>query len=201
MADLLAGLTDEQLRHPTLCEGCTVHDVAAHLVSYLRCGRAKLYAGIAATAADLDAFNRWLTRRVATRATPVLVDQLRRWSASRISIPRSGYDPVLTDIVLDDLDVRLPLGIRRDPPEAGLSVAFGHLARQPSPGFAMYDRVLLAIGGRLPALDTVDGEGVAILRDRLERAPRPGPVRRLGLIVDVLRHPQPRERRSRDAVG
>jgi hypothetical protein len=135
---------------------------------------------------------------------------------------------VLTDIVLHDLDVRLPLGIRRDPPEAGLSVAFGHLTRQPSPGFAMYDRlrglrivatdtgwtsgdgpsvqgpieaVLLAVAGRRPALDTVDGDGVAILRARLERAVRPGPGRRLGLIVDVLRHPQPRERRSRDAVG
>jgi uncharacterized protein (TIGR03083 family) len=57
MADLLDGLSDEQLARPSLCEGWTVHDVAAHLTTFLRFGQAKLYLGIGGRAAafnDLD---------------------------------------------------------------------------------------------------------------------------------------------------
>jgi uncharacterized protein (TIGR03083 family) len=228
MADLLAGLTGDQLRQPSLCAGWTVHDIAAHLVSYLHFGQAKLYLGIVLTGADLDRVNVTLTRWLAGRPDEVLIRQLRQGASSRVTIPRSGYDPVLADIVLHDMDVRRPLRIHRDPVEERLWVAFQHLTTRPSPGYAMGSRlrglrveatdtgwshgdgpvvrgdaqaVLLAISGRAAALDEVTGDGVPVLRARLRTGTKAGPAARIGTVLDVLRHPQPPDRRSRQAVG
>ncbi|MEV4625787.1 maleylpyruvate isomerase family mycothiol-dependent enzyme [Micromonospora sp. NPDC049523] len=227
-ADLLAGLTVDQLRSPSLCAGWTMHDIAAHLVTFLRFGQAKLYLGIAATGADLDRVNVTLTRWYAKRSTDVLIDQLRRDALSRTTIPRSGYDPVLADIVLHDLDIRRPLGIPRILSEERLWVAYQHLAAKPSPGFALGGRLrglrlvaddagwdhgtgaavrgnaeplVLAMGGRISALDELTGDGVPVLRERLTSATKMRPAQRLGKVLGVLVSPPPPDRRSRDAVG
>jgi uncharacterized protein (TIGR03083 family) len=229
MADLLSALSADQLRQPSLCAGWTVHDVAAHLVTYLRFGQAKLYLGIVGMGADFDRLNVWLTRRAARRPSREIAGTLRRRAGSRVTIPRSGYDPVLTDIVVHDLDIRVPLGIARTIPEDRLWVSFHHLAVAPSPGFAMGDRLhglrlvatdtgwhrgtgaalegraedlLLAIAGRAAVLDRLHGDGLPLLRRRLA-GPRPRvPVRRrLAAPLAVLRHPPPPERRSRAATA
>jgi uncharacterized protein (TIGR03083 family) len=228
-AGLFAGLTEDQLARPSLCDAWTIHEVAAHLTTFLRFGQAKLYLGILATAADIDRVNLWLTRRAARRPIGELVEILRARAGARTTIPRSGYDPVLTDLVLHDLDVRRPLGIpRENRGEEARWVAFNHLARRPSPGFALGSRlrdlrlvatdtgwtygrgrlvrgkaddILLAMGGRAVALDELDGDGVPVLRRRLATATGGTPVRRVATVVDVLVHPQPPERRSRQATG
>lgn len=226
-ADLLAGLTPEQLRQPSLCDAWTMHEVGAHLISYLRFGQAKIYFGIVTMAADFDRLNIVMTRRYAQRPTAEIVALLRRRAASRVTIPRSGYDPVLTDLVLHDLDMRVPLGIERSMPEDRLWVAFMHLAAAPSPGFNMRTRLrelrleatdtgwthgagpvvrgpaeslLLAMGGRGVAFDQLDGDGVALLRDRVMFPPHAGPLRRLSAPLRVLLNPPPPERRARTAV-
>jgi uncharacterized protein (TIGR03083 family) len=228
MADLLDGLPGEQLARPSLCEGWTVHDVAAHLTTFLRFGQAKLYLGIVATAADIDKVNRWLTRRAARRPTREHIAALRARAAARTTIPRSGYDPVLTDIVLHDLDIRRPLGIATATREEHLWVSFNHLTTKPSPGFTMGSRLrdlrlvaddtgwaagdgplvrgraedlLLGIGGRATAFDDLDGDGVPLLRARVTSSPQAGPARRLATIVRVVVRPPAADRRSRTAVG
>jgi uncharacterized protein (TIGR03083 family) len=228
MADLLATLNPPQLRSPTLCEGWSVHDVAAHLVSYLRFGRLKLYYGIVTTAGDFDEINRRLTRRLAAHPSAILIDWLRRYATSRITIPRSGYDPVLADIVLHDLDIRTPLRIDRPTVEERLRITFDHLARRPSPGFGVGNRLaglrlvttdtgwtfgtglpargpaealVLAMGGRGAGLSALDGDGVPLLRERLRHSARMGPADRMAAVVRVLLDPPPRERRSRDATA
>ncbi|MFC7547669.1 maleylpyruvate isomerase family mycothiol-dependent enzyme [Plantactinospora sp. GCM10030261] len=228
MADLLAGLTEEQLRQRSLCAGWTVHDVAAHLVTYLRYGQAKILFAIVATGADFDRFNVALTRRAARIGSDEIIARLRRQAAARTTIPRSGYDPVLTDLLLHDLDIRVPLGIPRDTPEERLRVAFHHLAVAPSPGFAMggrlaglrlratdtgwaygrgalvagrADALVLGMAGRSAAFADLDGDGVALLRQRVGAVPRPGPLHRLMAPLRVLAHPPPPERRSRRAVA
>jgi uncharacterized protein (TIGR03083 family) len=227
-ADLLSTFTPDQLRTPSLCEVWTVHDVAAHLTTLLRFGQAKLYVGIAATAADLDRVNLWLTRRAAGRSDDEIVEVLRRRAGSRFTVPRSGYDPVLADLVLHDLDIRIPLGIARDISEERLSVAFHHLTSRASPGFAMGSRLdglrftatdtgwdqgagaqvrgpaetlLLGIGGRVAVLDDLSGDGVPLLRQRLTSPQRAGALRRLAGPFGLLVRPLPRARRSRDSVA
>lgn len=227
MADLLTALTGEQLAQPSLCEGWTVRDVAAHLTTYLRLGQFKIYLGIVATAADFDRWNRILTRRAARRPTADIIAALRRGATARTTIPRSGYDPVLTDIVLHDLDVRLPLGLPGAGSEERLWIGFRHLADQPSPGYAMGDRLaglrlvatdtgwthgaglavrgpaerlMLAMGGRLAALGALSGDGVEELRLRLTHRLHRPPLVRLAAPMRVLLRPPPRQRRSRAAA-
>jgi uncharacterized protein (TIGR03083 family) len=227
MADMLAGFTVEQWATRTLCTEWTVHECAAHLLTYLRLGQLKLTIGIIATAADFDRINVELTRRQARRPSQEIVSYLRRHARSKVTIPRSGYDPVLADLVLHDLDIRRPLGIPRDIPEDRLLVAFHHLTAKPSPGFTMGDRLaglrvvatdtgwtagsgalvegpaeslVLGISGRPAGLDELRGDGVPTLRKRLTPTPPPPPLRRLLAPLMVLLSPQPKERRSRNAV-
>ncbi|MEU4442872.1 maleylpyruvate isomerase family mycothiol-dependent enzyme [Actinosynnema sp. NPDC050801] len=228
MADLLDGLDEGQLATPSLSQGWTVHDVGAHLTTYLKFGQAKIYWGIATKAANFDRLNREMTARAARKSTAELTAMLRRWATSKTTIPRSGYDPILTDILLHDYDVRVPLGIERDMPEDRLWVAFQHLAAKPSPGYAVGSRLaglrleavdtgwasgngavvrgnaeslVLAMSGRAVGLDALEGEGLPLLRERVAAPPPRGALERLMTVVKVVVDPIPADRRSRNALG
>src|SRR5262249_43232361 len=215
-ADMLADLSAEQLRQPSLCTGWTVHDIAAHWVTYLRYGQLKLYLGMVRTVADMDEVNRRLTQREARRSSQELIDLLRRRATSRITMPRQGYDPVLTEMVLHDLDIRVPLGIARETPEERLRLAFDHITVAPALGFGVGSRlaglrlvatdtgwangvgapvrgpaeaVLLAAAGRRTGFQDLEGDGVPVLRHRLATQPRPTAGRRVANLLAALARP------------
>jgi uncharacterized protein (TIGR03083 family) len=223
MADLFAGLTEDQLAERSLCDAWTMHDVAAHLATYLRFGQVKILACMVAYAGDFAPGNQKLARWYARRSTADLIEMLRRNAGSRSTPPRSGYDPVLADLVLHDLDVRIPLGIPRRIPEEHLAVTFHHLATVPSPGYAVGTRlrelrfettdtgwttgegpvvrgdaqsVVMAMSGRTVGLSDVAGEGAELLRERISHETViPVPDRLKKMVATVLR---PSDRRSRD---
>jgi uncharacterized protein (TIGR03083 family) len=222
MADLFASLSEEQLARQSLCDAWTVHEVGAHLVTYLRFGQLKIYLCMIVYAGDFAPGNERLSRMYARRSTADLVGCLRRHATAKTTVPRSGYDPVLADLVLHDLDVRIPLAIDRVIPEDCLAVAFHHLATVPSPGFAVGGRlselrfeavdtgwtsghgapvrgdaeaIVLAMAGRTAALPRLNGDGVAILSERVNQASRvPVPQRLMKMATTVLR-PSPRRAR------
>ncbi|HEY1624666.1 MAG TPA: maleylpyruvate isomerase family mycothiol-dependent enzyme [Streptosporangiaceae bacterium] len=224
MADLFASLTEEQLAQQSLCDAWTMHEVAAHLAAYLRFGQLKILACMLAYAGDFAPGNQKMAQWYARRSTADLVGLLRRNAGSRTTPPRSGYDPVLADLVLHDLDVRIPLGISRDIPQDRLAVTFYHLATVPSPGYAVGTRlrdlrfettdtgwmtgsgavvrgpaeaVVMAMSGRTAAWSDLAGDGVELLRQRISQATViPVPDRLKKMAMTVLR---PSERRSRDA--
>jgi len=222
MADLLDRLTDEQLGRQSLCAAWTVHQVAAHLTTYLRFGQLKMYVGMTLTAGDFDPFNEALAARDARRSTAQISSLLRRRAESRTTIPGSGYDPVLTDLVLHDLDVRLPLGIHRRIEPERLWVAFNHLTTVPALGFGIGSRLdglrleasdagwvrgvgapvrgraqdlLLGVSGRAIALDALSGSGVDLLRERLNAEPEAPARRRTAKVARLMVSPS--DHRSR----
>jgi uncharacterized protein (TIGR03083 family) len=223
MADLFAGLTGEQLTRQSLCDAWTMHEVAAHLATYLRFGQLKILACMLAYAGNFAPGNQKLAQWYARRSTADLVELLRRNAESRAAPPRSGYDPVLADLVLHDLDVRIPLGITRDIPEDRLAVTFHHLSTAPSPGYAVgarlrdlrfettdtgwttgagpvvrgpADAVVMAMSGRTAAWDGLTGDGVELLRQRIsQETVLPVRDRLKTMAAAVLR---PSDRRSRD---
>jgi uncharacterized protein (TIGR03083 family) len=224
MADLFAGLDAGQLARQSLCDAWTMHEVAAHLASFLRFGQLKIYLCMIAYAGDFAPGNQRLAHWYARRPTADIIEQLRRDAAARTTVPRSGYDPVLTDLVLHDLDVRIPLGIPRDVREDRLSVAFHHLTTVPSAGFAVGTRltrlrfeatdtgwtagdgapvrgpaqsVVMAMSGRAQGFADLDGDGVEILRDRVAGETAIPVGRRLRKMARTLARPS--DRRSREA--
>jgi uncharacterized protein (TIGR03083 family) len=223
MADLFASLTEEQLTRQSLCDAWTMHEVAAHLATYLRCGKIKIIVCVAAGAGDFGPGNQKLAQWYARRSTADLVELLRRNAGSRTTPPRSGYDPILADLVLHDLDVRIPLGIARDIPADRLAVTFHQLASAPSPGYPFGTRlrelrfettdtgwtagagavvrgpaeaVIMAMSGRTAAWADLSGDGVELLRHRVcDETATPVPDR-LKLVAATLLRPS--ARRSRD---
>lgn len=222
MAELLASLSEEELARQSLCDAWTVHEVGAHLVSYLRFGQPKIYLCMLIYAGNFAPGNERLACIYSRRSTAHLVGSLRRHATARTTVPRSGYDPVLTDLVLHDLDIRIPLAIDRVIPEDRLAVAFHHLASVPSPGFDVGGRlrelrfeavdtgwtyghgapvrgdaeaIVLAMAGRTVALPRLDGDGVAILSERVNRASRIPAPQRLRTMAATLLRPSPRRAR------
>jgi uncharacterized protein (TIGR03083 family) len=224
MADLFARLTTEQLTRQSLCDAWTIHEVAAHLATYLRFGKLKIVGCMLAYAGDFAPGNQKLARWYARRPTADLIELLRRNAESRTTPPRSGYDPMLADLILHDLDVRIPLGISRQIPEDRLAVTFNLLGTVPSPGFAVGARlrdlrfettdtrwatgagavvrgpaeaVVMAMSGRTATWADLTGEGAELLRNRIsEETVIPVRDRLRAMTATLLRPP---DRRSRDA--
>jgi len=122
--DLLESLTEHQWSTRSLCTAWTVENVAAHLAWAPAAGLremapAALRAGFRINQMNADAALRW-----SSRGRPAILDQLRR-NIQNDAKPL-GVPPVaaLSDAVVHGLDVRVPLGLRRDlDPEAFALIA------------------------------------------------------------------------------
>lgn len=122
-----------------------------------------------------------------------IVEVLHRKAGARFTPPGSGPEAPLLDVLVHGLDIRRPLGPHRDIPESRLRTALAFLMTAPSrlvPTGALNglrfeaqdidvahgggpvvggtaEALLLACTGRTVALDSLVGDGVPALRDRL----------------------------------
>ena len=193
MADLLSSLTDEQLQTPSLCPPWTVHEVGAHVVVPLQATRWDFLAAFAACRGNFDRTIERMTARWAVLRIGELVNILRSKADHRFAPPGAGPVAPLTDLIVHGLDVRRPLGIPRRIPEDRTRAALDFLVGKRALGFVksswlpglrleataldwahgsgalvrgQSDLLLLALTGRRAVLDDLDGDGVAILRQR-----------------------------------
>jgi uncharacterized protein (TIGR03083 family) len=193
LADVFDKLTPEQLRTPSLCDGWTVHDIAAHLIMPLKTGFPTIALSLIASRGDFDRANLKLTRRHAARPITDLVDTLRREAAHRFTPPGTGPEASLTELLLHGQDIRRPLGIDREFSEERIAAALRFLTESKFRGFVPKGRLdglafeatdlvwtygtgapvrgraealLLAISGRRASLRELEGDGVAVLQER-----------------------------------
>ncbi|TFV49515.1 maleylpyruvate isomerase family mycothiol-dependent enzyme [Blastococcus sp. TF02A_35] len=197
VAALVSGLTDEQLATQSLCSAWTVHDVLAHLVVPLEVGIPRFALAMLVERGNFDRANVRLTRRQARRSSDELAEVLRRKAGSRFTPPGAGPEAPLTDLLVHGLDIRWPLGLPRVVPGERLRTALTHLTSGAAGGvvaagtpdglrFVAEDvgwahgsgptvsgraeAVLLAVSGRVAALEQLAGDGVPVLRSRLSGA-------------------------------
>ncbi|CKI64121.1 maleylpyruvate isomerase family mycothiol-dependent enzyme [Mycolicibacterium smegmatis] len=193
IADLIDGLTPEQLATPSLCGGWDVKTVAAHLVSDFSDGfRGFLVSGIRHGNMDkgIDA----LARRRAQASAAEIAETLRTQADFRLSPPITGPLSGLTDVLVHGADIRIPLGLahRPDPEHVAWVLdfltsrtQFGFFPQRRLRGLALRDEdtgrtwgagqeirgpgaaVMLAVCGRTVALDRLTGPGVTVLQSRL----------------------------------
>ncbi|ANZ42068.1 hypothetical protein BBK82_45200 [Lentzea guizhouensis] len=159
-ADLLAGLTEAEWSCPSLCEGWTVREVAAHLSLGPRVG---VGAVLVAFVKARGSFNRMVdqtSRAEARRPTGELVAELRGIVGNHRLAPGQTLKNALMDSMVHAQDIALPLGVERHMPVDAAVVAADDLWRI---GFPFHARRRLA-GHRLVATDTdwSAGEGAEI---------------------------------------
>jgi uncharacterized protein (TIGR03083 family) len=194
LAALMSGLTGEQQATQSLCSEWSVRDVVGHLVVPLEVGTPKFALAVLASRGNFHRANVRLAREQARRPFGEIIEVLRRKADSRFTPPGSGPEAPLTDLLVHGLDIRWPLGLPRDIPEARLRTSLTYLTAAPVDGlvpkgaleglrFAADDitwahgdgptvngtaeALLLAITGRTTALGHLSGDGVPTLRGRL----------------------------------
>ncbi len=191
-AELLEQLSDDEWVRPSLCDGWTVRDVAAHLtLQQLRLGDG-LREALRHPAGMNRMIREWARRR-AELPREQLVAEIRAMVGSRRHNIGVTCQETLIDILVHSQDIAVPLGRRLDidPPAAAaaatrvLSYRGGSKAkvfkRIPLAGFRFIATdvtwavgtgreitgpiapILLVLTGRLAALPALSGDGVAAL--------------------------------------
>ncbi|TDC97651.1 maleylpyruvate isomerase family mycothiol-dependent enzyme [Actinomadura sp. 7K507] len=189
LIDDLVHLDDEQWGKPSLCEGWTVHDVAAHLVDTARTTRVGFVAGLVRARFDFDRQNARGVERERGASPRETLERLRQ-VASRRSTPPAPLDSRLVEEVVHGEDIRRPVGLTRSYPQEAVVRSLRLQSRTPAAfggakelmvgirltatdadlsigdgpevsGTAL--SLLLATCGRRAALDELDGPGVARL--------------------------------------
>lgn len=110
-ADMIDGLSDEQLASPTLCEGWTPREVAGHVASFVRMSLPAMVFSMAKAGFDVD--KAWSANATKYSAGPIseVTGVIRERADRRSAIP--SFPPALTtaDVVVHTQDVRRPLGL------------------------------------------------------------------------------------------
>ncbi|MFY7066676.1 maleylpyruvate isomerase family mycothiol-dependent enzyme [Nocardiopsis changdeensis] len=189
----LAGLPPDRWGTPSLCDGWTVHDVAAHLVDSARTTRVGFVLGMLRARLDFDRLNGAGVARERGNGPADTLERLRE-VAPRTTAPPAPLDTRLVEEVVHGEDIRRPLGIVRAYPPEAVERALRLQARTPAaygggreraaglrlaaagggPGLGDGPVVsgtaldlLLALSGRGAALEGLGGPGADALRARL----------------------------------
>ncbi|MEU8888617.1 maleylpyruvate isomerase family mycothiol-dependent enzyme [Streptomyces sp. NPDC048442] len=127
----LAPLGDEQWNTPSLCDGWTVHDVAAHLVDTARTTRLGFVSGMVRARFDFDRQNARGVARERAASPQETLERLRR-VASRRSTPPAPLDSRLVEEIVHGEDIRRPLGLSRSYPQEAVVRALRLQTRTPA---------------------------------------------------------------------
>jgi uncharacterized protein (TIGR03083 family) len=194
MADLLEGLTPEQLTTQSLCGQWDVATVGAHLAAAITTRTATFIVELIRNRGSFDRANAATAIKEARGGVPATIAKIRANADSRFTPPITGPRAPLTDVIVHLGDMTRPLGLPHDAPAdhvrtalefltAGRPVAFttgkiltgirfvaDDLDMTMGDGEQIHGRgidIVMAMCGRTQALGALDGPGVERLRSRL----------------------------------
>ena len=116
VADLMDGLDEDQLATPSLCTGWDIGTVGAHLAESAAPGAfTELLKDLVRARGRLHRANDEAARRAAGRPVARTVTLLRERAESRFTPPVTGRRAPLTEVLVHEGDMRIPLGLSHDP--------------------------------------------------------------------------------------
>ncbi|MGK0274850.1 MAG: hypothetical protein ACI9N0_001231 [Ilumatobacter sp.] len=115
-ADMIDGLSPEQINAPTLCEGWTAHHVAAHLVTFVDVPLPKFIFNVAKAKGNFDVAANKMAQRIADRPVTDLVATLRAKANKKAALPMFPGELTMVDTMVHTQDVRRALDLSGDLP-------------------------------------------------------------------------------------
>ena len=196
LAQDLSGLQTEQWRHASLCGQWDVEEVVAHLTAAASLDRWRWLLSLLGARLRPDVHNQ---RRLVEHRGATPRETLERFrSVVDSTVAPSGHTPAyLGEVVVHSQDIRQPLGLARTPDAEALTLVADFFARR---NFTVRSRstvtglqlraddgpfatntgplvtgstlaLVMAMAGRAPYIDQLDGPGVPILRARVRTTP------------------------------
>ena len=192
LADFLETLTPEEWDRPSLCQGWTVRDVVAHMISYEEVGMLGFIGRFARQGFRFGKMNQRRLEELGPRSPAELVADMR--AHVRPSGPTAVADARigLTDGLIHHQDIRRALGRPRQVPAERLIPVIGFAmiapplpAKQNTQGLRLVatdldwshgngaevtgsgEALLMAVCGRAHALPELAGPGLATLENRV----------------------------------
>ena len=114
-ADLIEPLDDEQAETASLCDGWTVHQTAAHLLSFTHLGMTKFAWAMAKARFNYDRGADRIARRLAAKHAIAEIAEMLRDRAGAENVSKQ-FPPEMTttDVTIHMQDIRRPLGLGTD---------------------------------------------------------------------------------------
>lgn len=192
LLEMLVGLEPLHWEHPTLCEGWSVRDVVAHLLSFEGVGMREVLPEMLRARLSLGRVNAGFLARQQELDPDRLLERLRtHLRPSGLTAARGGAVG-LVDAMVHQQDIRRPLGRLREIPAERLRYALGFVVTAPPlRGFwhvrgtrvvatdldwahgrgpearGSGEAVLMVLGGRAGVAQELEGPGAATLQQRL----------------------------------
>jgi uncharacterized protein (TIGR03083 family) len=160
LAEILETLSPAEWEHPSLCEGWTVRDVAAHVIGGPQVKIGQMLVATVRARGSMDKAIRDTARQWSRRPTAEIVADFHKYSGTRRPAPMTTYRDALLDTLVHTQDIVMPLGRQHDMPVPAAQDSAKHALRLPVPFHA---KKRLA-GCRLEATDTdwSTGEGLLV---------------------------------------
>jgi len=127
LAGLLAGISEAQWDTPSMCQGWRVREVVAHMTMPARYSQEEFMTELSRCEFDFTRLSNELASRDASRPADELVASLRSGIMQRWTPPGGGYYGALTHVVIHGLDVTVPLGAPRRPPDQTIRIVLDNL--------------------------------------------------------------------------
>jgi uncharacterized protein (TIGR03083 family) len=154
VADLIEGLSEEQLAHPSLCDGWTVRDVAVHL-TLQEMGPLDALRGLLRYPGSLNGIiHRSAIGEGRGLATGEIVARIRAMRGHRRHNVGLTCRETLTDVLVHGLDMAIPLGVDLEVPAGAAAEAATRIHGFGGRGLGSVNRRLPIWGYRLVATDT-----------------------------------------------
>ncbi len=127
LAGLLEGATGAQWDTRSLCAGWRVREVVAHMTMAARYSEEEFMAELRRCGFDFGRLSNELAARDGELPPGDLVASLRSEVMQRWTPPGGGWHGALNHVVIHGLDVTVPLGAPRRPPDATIRVVLDDL--------------------------------------------------------------------------
>lgn len=125
LAEVLAGLGQDDWEKPTLCAGWRVRELVAHITMPYRMSMPRFVAGMVRAGGNFNRYADRQARQDAVDLTPAqLVECLRQNINHPWNPPGGGDEGALSHDVIHGLDVTVALGIDRQVPSERLRIVF-----------------------------------------------------------------------------